>query len=45
MFRSALLVAMETTQFHIAQMGLFSGQYFYILKAVPKKIDAHEKLS
>ena len=27
---------METTQFHMAQMGLFSGQYFYLLKAVPQ---------
>ena len=35
---------METTQFHIAQMGLFWGQYFYLLKAVPQ-FDAHEKLS
>ena len=36
---------METTQFHIAQMGLFWGQYFYLLKVVPQNIDAHEKLS
>ena len=27
---------METTQVHIAQMELFSGQYFYLLKAVPQ---------
>ena len=27
-FRSALWVAMETMQFHIAQMGLFLWQYF-----------------
>ena len=27
---------METTQFHIAQMGLFWGQYYYLLKAVPQ---------
>ena len=37
---------METTQFHKARMGLFSGQYFNPLKAVPQsKFDAHKKLS
>ena len=27
---------METKQFRLAQMGLFSGQYFHLLKAVPQ---------
>ena len=37
---------METTQFHIAQMGLFWGQYFLPIEGGPtKQFDAHEKLS
>ena len=27
---------MKTMQFLIAQIGLFSGQYFYLLQAVPQ---------
>ena len=31
-----MFVAMEISQFHIAQMGLFWGQYFYLLEGVPQ---------
>ena len=37
---------METTQFHIAQVGLFSGQYFLSIEGDPtKQFDPHEKSS
>ena len=37
---------METMQFHIAQMGLFSGQYCFPISGGPtKQFDAHEKFT